>query len=66
MIGSAAIAEAVADRLDRPDLADVPVVFDPVMIATSGSRLAGEDTIELFGRLMRRAVLSTPNLRKAG
>ena len=62
MIGSAAIVEAVADRLDRPDLADVPVVFDPVMIATSGSRLASEDTIAAFGRFLRRAAVSTPNL----
>ena len=62
MIGSAAIVEAVADRLDAPDLAKVPVVFDPVMIATSGSRLASEETVALFGRLMRRATVSTPNL----
>ncbi len=62
MIGSADIAEAVADRLDRPDLAGVPVVFDPVMIATSGSRLADEATVAAFGRLMRRATVSTPNL----
>jgi hydroxymethylpyrimidine/phosphomethylpyrimidine kinase len=62
MIGSAEIVEAVADRLDAPDLAEVPVVFDPVMIATSGSRLASEETIALFGRLMRRATVSTPNL----
>ena len=62
MIGTAETVEVVADRLDRPDLADVPVVFDPVMIATSGSRLASEDSIALFGRLMRRATVSTPNL----
>ncbi|KRB85747.1 hydroxymethylpyrimidine/phosphomethylpyrimidine kinase [Sphingomonas sp. Root710] len=62
MIGSAATVEAVADRLDRPDLVGVPVVFDPVMIATSGSRLADDATIAAFGRLMRRATVSTPNL----
>lgn len=62
MIGSAEIVERVADRLVRPDLAHVPVVFDPVMIATSGSRLADEATIAAFGRLMRRAAVSTPNL----
>jgi len=62
MIGSAATVEAVADRLDAPDLAQVPVVFDPVMIATSGSRLADEATIAAFGRLLRRATVSTPNL----
>ncbi len=66
MIGSAEIAQAVADRLDRPDLAYVPLVFDPVMIATSGSRLADEATIAAFGRLMRRATVSTPNLDELG
>ncbi len=59
MIGSAATAEAVADRLER--LAKVPIVFDPVMIATSGSVLADEATIAAFGRLMRIATLVTPN-----
>ncbi len=62
MIGSAEIVERVADRLDQPDLASVPLVFDPVMIATSGSRLADEATIAAFGRLMKRAAVSTPNL----
>jgi len=62
MIGSAATVEAVADRIEQPDLANVPVVFDPVMIATSGSRLADEATIAAFGRLLRRATVSTPNL----
>src|SRR5213076_2503118 len=37
MIGSAETAHAVADRLAG---LDVPIVFDPVMIATSGSVLA--------------------------
>ncbi|MES2494897.1 MAG: bifunctional hydroxymethylpyrimidine kinase/phosphomethylpyrimidine kinase [Pseudomonadota bacterium] len=62
MIGSAEIVERVADRLSHPDMADTPVVFDPVMIATSGSRLADDATIAAFGRLMRRAAVSTPNL----
>ena len=62
MIGSATIAATVADRLDRPDLADLPLVFDPVMIATSGSRLASQEAITVFARLLRRATVSTPNL----
>ncbi|MDO7843837.1 bifunctional hydroxymethylpyrimidine kinase/phosphomethylpyrimidine kinase [Sphingomonas immobilis] len=40
----------------------VPVVFDPVMISTSGSVLADADTIAAFDRLMRLATLVTPNL----
>ncbi|MES2422623.1 MAG: bifunctional hydroxymethylpyrimidine kinase/phosphomethylpyrimidine kinase [Pseudomonadota bacterium] len=40
----------------------LPIVFDPVMIATSGSVLADPDTIAAFTRLMRIATLVTPNL----
>jgi hydroxymethylpyrimidine/phosphomethylpyrimidine kinase len=60
MIGSAATAHAVADRLAA--LEGVPVVFDPVMVATSGSVLADPDTIAAFGRLMALARVVTPNL----
>jgi hydroxymethylpyrimidine/phosphomethylpyrimidine kinase len=60
MIGSAATAEVVAERLARLD--GVPVVFDPVMVATSGSMLADDATIRAFERLMDVAALVTPNL----
>lgn len=59
MLGSPAIAEAVADLLQD---VDAPVVFDPVMVATSGSVLANEATIAGFERLMGLAMLTTPNL----
>ncbi len=59
MIGSAQTAEAVAGRLER--LA-VPIVFDPVMVATSGSELADAATIAAFGRLMATSTLVTPNV----
>lgn len=59
MIGSAEAAHAVADRLEQ--LA-VPIVFDPVMVATSGSTLADDSTIAAFGRLMRMASVVTPNV----
>jgi hydroxymethylpyrimidine/phosphomethylpyrimidine kinase len=59
MIGSPETAHAVADRLEQ--LA-VPIVFDPVMVATSGSVLADEATIAAFDRLMRLASVVTPNL----
>lgn len=59
MLGSPEIAHVVADRLER--LA-VPIVFDPVMIATSGAALADEATIAAFERLMQFATLSTPNV----
>ena len=59
MIGSPETAEAVAARLSG---LDVPIVFDPVMVATSGSTLANDATIAAFGRLMRVASVVTPNL----
>lgn len=58
MIGSAQTAHAVADRLQA---LDVPIVFDPVMIATSGSILADKGTIAAFERLMTIAAVTTPN-----
>jgi hydroxymethylpyrimidine/phosphomethylpyrimidine kinase len=59
MLGSPTIADAVADRLEG---LGVPVVFDPVMVATSGSLLADEATIAAFERLMVLATLTTPNV----
>lgn len=59
MIGSAETANAVADRLEG---LDIPIVFDPVMVATSGSVLADDATIAAFERLMRIASLVTPNI----
>ena len=59
MLGSPAIAATVADWLEGVDVA---VVFDPVMVATSGAELADADTIAAFERLMRLASVVTPNL----
>ena len=59
MIGSAGVAEAVAERLR---CLEAPIVFDPVMVASSGSPLADPGTVAAFGRLMKLATLVTPNL----
>lgn len=59
MIGSAETAHAVADRLTE---IRVPIVFDPVMVATSGDALADAATIAAFERLMAIATVVTPNL----
>lgn len=59
MLGSPRIAHVVADRLEA---LRVPVVFDPVMIATSGAVLADAGTIAAFERLMALATLTTPNV----
>jgi hydroxymethylpyrimidine/phosphomethylpyrimidine kinase len=64
MIGGAFAAEQVASRLHRlkAEQPGIPIVFDPVMLATSGSELADEATIAAFGRLMDVATITTPNL----
>ncbi|HEX2623635.1 MAG TPA: bifunctional hydroxymethylpyrimidine kinase/phosphomethylpyrimidine kinase [Sphingomicrobium sp.] len=60
MIGSAFAANLIADRLSQFE--NIPIVFDPVMVATSGATLADDATIEAFGRLMDVATIVTPNL----
>ena len=64
MIGSAFAAEQVAKRLQalKAEQPDLPIVFDPVMVATSGSALADDATIAAFGQLMDIATIATPNL----
>jgi hydroxymethylpyrimidine/phosphomethylpyrimidine kinase len=64
MIGGAFAAEQIAGRLARlkAEQPGIPIVFDPVMVATSGSVLADEPTIAAFGRLMDVATVTTPNL----
>ena len=59
MLGSAEIAHAVAVAVAR---CRVPIVFDPVMVATSGAALADAETIAAFERLMALATLTTPNV----
>ena len=64
MIGSAFAARQIPVRLQelKTSQPDVPIVFDPVMVATSGSPLADDDTVAAFGRLMDVATIATPNL----
>ncbi|WP_299323687.1 bifunctional hydroxymethylpyrimidine kinase/phosphomethylpyrimidine kinase [Parasphingopyxis sp.] len=59
MLGASELVAALTAKL--PDI-DVPIVFDPVMVATSGSTLADEATIAGFHALMRVATITTPNL----
>jgi hydroxymethylpyrimidine/phosphomethylpyrimidine kinase len=60
MIGSPFTALHIAARLEK--LEGVPVVFDPVMVATSGATLADDATVAAFGKLMDVATITTPNL----
>ena len=60
MIGSPFTALHIAARLEQLD--GIPIVFDPVMVSTSGATLADDPTIAAFGKLMDVATLTTPNL----
>ena len=64
MIAGAFAAEQIASRLERlrAEQPDIPIVFDPVMAASSGAPLADEATISAFSRLMDVATITTPNL----
>jgi hydroxymethylpyrimidine/phosphomethylpyrimidine kinase len=64
MLFSAAVIETVADFLvGHP----VPLVVDPVLVASSGARLLQEDAAEtLVERLFPLATVITPNLPEAG
>ena len=63
MLFSAATVETVADFLaDHP----VPLVVDPVMVASSGARLLQDDAVDaLVTRLFPLATVVTPNLPEA-
>lgn len=51
---------------DIAQSSDIPVVVDPVMVATSGARLLSEDAIDAYRtRLLPTAALMTPNLDEA-
>jgi hydroxymethylpyrimidine/phosphomethylpyrimidine kinase len=63
MLFSAAIIEAVADFLGAHP---VPLVVDPVMMASSGARLLREDAVEVMvARLFPLATVVTPNRLEA-
>ncbi len=59
MLGSAEVVAVVAERLAG---IGVPIVLDPVMVASSGAALADAATMAALDRLMRIATLVTPNL----
>ncbi|MCW2524981.1 MAG: bifunctional hydroxymethylpyrimidine kinase/phosphomethylpyrimidine kinase [Frankiales bacterium] len=66
MLFSAEIIAAVAEALAAVDLAGVPIVLDPVMIASSGARLLREDAVAaLVAQLFPMARVLTPNLMEA-
>ena len=63
MLGSRAVIDAVAAALEQRG---VPLVVDPVLIATSGARLLAADAVgALVERLFPLATVVTPNLAEA-
>jgi hydroxymethylpyrimidine/phosphomethylpyrimidine kinase len=63
MLFSRTIIETVAEFLERHP---VPLVVDPVLIASSGAQLLQDDAVEtLIGRLFPLATVVTPNLPEA-
>jgi hydroxymethylpyrimidine/phosphomethylpyrimidine kinase len=64
MLGDAAAIEVVCDTLVHGER--VPVVVDPVMVATSGARLLAPGALEMLKRrLLPLASVITPNLPEA-
>lgn len=63
MLFSAPLIETVADHLE---VSPVPLVVDPVMVASSGARLLEENAVAtLIERLFPLATVVTPNLAEA-
>lgn len=64
MVSSAALIQVIVDKLEEYQAEHV--VVDPVMIATSGSKLLQDEAIEaLTKRLLPMAQLVTPNIPEA-
>ncbi|HUZ74282.1 MAG TPA: bifunctional hydroxymethylpyrimidine kinase/phosphomethylpyrimidine kinase [Stellaceae bacterium] len=65
MLVDAAVIAAVADALEA-GAPSVPLVVDPVLVATSGTRLLDPEAIEVLKRrILARARLVTPNVPEA-
>jgi hydroxymethylpyrimidine/phosphomethylpyrimidine kinase len=63
MLFSRVLIETVADYLEEHP---VPLVVDPVMVASSGAKLLEDDAVgALVGRLFPLATVVTPNLMEA-
>lgn len=64
MVSSLEIIEAIAQKLK--EYKPKNIVFDPVMVATSGSKLLNDDAIQkLLSELIPLATVITPNLFEA-
>jgi hydroxymethylpyrimidine/phosphomethylpyrimidine kinase len=65
MLGDAVVAGAVAEVLEELP-PEIPVVVDPVLLASSGDRLLDDEAQEtLVRRIVPRATVLTPNVPEA-
>ena len=66
MLGNSELCEVVANFLDEHSSKLLPVVVDPVMVATSGGSLLAGAAIETYRqRILPHARVATPNLDEA-
>jgi hydroxymethylpyrimidine/phosphomethylpyrimidine kinase len=64
LVGSPAIANFIADLLARME--PLPIVVDPVLRAGAGTRLADDETVEIYRqRLLPFCTVLTPNCAEA-
>ena len=64
MVSSTALIQVIADKLTQYQAKNI--VVDPVMVATSGSRLISEEAVDaLKERLLPLATVLTPNIPEA-
>ncbi|WP_417368132.1 bifunctional hydroxymethylpyrimidine kinase/phosphomethylpyrimidine kinase [Flavobacterium beibuense] len=64
MVHTSQLVEVIAATLKK--YPDIPVVFDPVMVATSGDKLIEDTTIEVIvSQLFPLVTLITPNMDEA-
>ncbi|ROR72837.1 bifunctional hydroxymethylpyrimidine kinase/phosphomethylpyrimidine kinase [Bogoriella caseilytica] len=65
MLAGAETVEAVTAFL-AARAGEVPVVLDPVMVSTAGSRLLDEDAVQAILTMLPHVSVVTPNLAEAG
>ncbi len=65
MLANLEVIECIANELDKRNC-QIPIILDPVMVATSGDILLKENAIySLKNRLASKAFLITPNINEA-
>ena len=66
MLANRELVEVVASFLEKFSRREIPLVVDPVMVATSGDSLLDEDAIDLYrSGILPLATVATPNLGEA-